>query len=247
MNVNIVAIDPSIISTGLVINGKVFSIVAEHLVKTKTGKMKKWFEHVDDYCDIIEIDISYQGIKKYSELETTKLKTFQSTVKIITDLVDKHTDSTYNTICLIEGYSYSSAAGPLIDLVGFGTLVRQAMDSRGDLVVLAPTSLKLAAAKLTYPVVQKGKKVECRNYNGVAGGGFSKHDMYRALTEMTYRWSRWQDLLKLHEDEVMSTSSVPKPIEDLNDSFLLYYVADQMFKTQCDFDSKKTIENLRLI
>ncbi len=244
--INIVTIDPSIISTGLTINEQPFSIVAEKIAFTKRKNLTKWFDMVEPYCEIFTIDTSYNNETIYAQLEIAKLKTFHRTANLIRKIIDTHCDLMYNTICLIEGYSYSSQAGPLIDLVTFGSLVREQLFSRSgtELVVLAPSTVKRLAAKLTYEPIKKGKKIEYRNNQGVAGGSFKKHEIYKVLTENTKINTDWVRFLRLKEKEISEQKSIPKPIEDINDSVVMFYIAQEAYKEN-NQDFNKTIKQLR--
>ncbi len=89
-------------------------------------------------------------------------------------------------------------------------------------------SLKSAAAKLTYPAIEKGKKVkkyEYRNFEGVAGGKFTKHEMLKSLIENPSLKGEWIKLLKEHSKELLEMKHIPKPFEDINDAKLMYEVA----------------------
>jgi hypothetical protein len=135
----------------------------------------------------------------------------------------------------------------LIDLVTFGTLLRDTLLKHGiDIAVIAPTSMKLRAAMLTYPPIQKGKKTEYRNKAGVSGGGFSKHDMLIALLETPNYESDWQEMLRSYEEELSSLKNIPKPIEDLNDAVWMYCIVQEEIKKNQE-DYKKILEDLRRI
>ena len=159
--INLVTIDPSINSTGLTVNGEIFSIASEGIALTKKGALNKWFQLADDYATIETVDTTYGKEKNYPKLEVVKLETYQRIADLVKATVDKHTNPNYNTLVLIEGYSYSSASGPLIDLVTLSTLIRLNMFSRNgtELVVFSPSTLKRLAGWLTYPEIAKGKKV----------------------------------------------------------------------------------------
>jgi hypothetical protein len=243
--INIVTIDPSLISTALTINGKPFSIASEKIALTKKGELTKWFEIVSDHCEVFPVDTEYKNEKKYAQLEVNKIETFQRIANLVRKLVDKHCDSAYNTVCLIEGYSYSSSMGPLIDLVTLGSLIRERLFSRTgtELVVLSPSTVKKMAAKLTYEPIKKGKKVEYRNKQGLAGGSFKKPDIYRVLTENDNIDSDWVRLLRDLESEVLGQKNIPKPIEDINDAVVMFHICEEEYKTTQDF--QETTKNLR--
>jgi len=75
---NIVAIDPSLISTGLIIsNGesfKIFNYCRENDASGKTG-MKKWFKMAEPFIEYRYI--SYREFSDYSEGELIKLKDYE--------------------------------------------------------------------------------------------------------------------------------------------------------------------------
>ena len=242
---NIVTIDPSIVSTAVTINGKIFSLASDSIVFTKTHKMKKWFDLSAEYCEIIPINRDYDNHKKYQKLEIAKLESYQKTANLIRKLVDNHCDPKYNTLILIEGYSYSSSVGPLIDLVTLGTLIRRTLSTRQDteLVVLAPTSVKKLSAELTYKPIIKGKKVEFRNKQGLSGGSFKKPDIYKVLIENSNIDSEWVKFLRYHADDILDSKSIPKPIDDINDSVVMFHIAEKTVKDNQDFE--KTIRLLR--
>ena len=247
--INIVSIDPSIISTAVTINGKIFAIAADHIALTKKLKYNKWFELSSTHCDIITIDTGYNGIKAYSQLECEKLKTYQTTANIIKNLVDTHRNTAYTTVVLIEGYSYSSSSGPLIDLVTYGTLVRNTLSELDnvEIVIMAPTSVKKMAAEMTYEPTEKGKRViklEYRNYQGVAGGSFKKPDMYKALTENITIDTDWVNFLREYQHDILLAKSIPKPIEDINDSIIMYHIAIESYK-KCLESLEGLLESLR--
>lgn len=244
--INIVTIDPSLVSTAITVNGLPISVVSGNVALTKKGEFKNWFERSSEACDIITIDTSYKNEKNYAQLEINKLETFQKTTNLIRKTVDTLAIPGYNTLCLIEGYSYSSASGPLIDLVTFGTLLRKQFFSRTDteLVVLAPSTVKRLAAKLTYPPIQKGKKIEYRNNQGVAGGSFKKPDIYKVLTENDYIGGDWVHFLRDVEDDVFALKTIPKPIEDINDSVVMYHIAERTYQ-ECNQDYTKTVQELK--
>lgn len=226
---NIISIDPSLTCTAMVINGRRFVFASHDLAHTKKGALTKWFKECENLVHYEFID--YEKTEGYSNNEVAKLIAYQKTIERIIILI-------YNSLLidfkqpvkiLIEGYSYSSQAGPLIDLVTFSTLLRNAIINLplADVTIYAPTQLKLEAAKLTYEPIKKGKKVikyEYRNHEGVAGGQFTKFDMLKALTQCDKYANSWVYFLKTHQAEILNYKSVPKPIEDVNDAMLLYYI-----------------------
>ena len=229
---NIVAIDPSLISTALVVTSgdtfKMFNYCRESSAFGKTG-IKKWFKMAEQYVTYKFIE--YREFEDYSEGELTKLKDYDKiTDDIIKDILD-HIDPTKPTKIGIEGYSFSSTAGDIIDLVTFSTLLRKKLFDKisEDITVLSPSTLKLESCKLTYPPIIKeigGKKPRqefiWRNTMGISGGKFTKTEMFMSIVENKNWDDYWTKHCKLSKSDIVSIATIPKPYEDLNDSFLIF-------------------------
>lgn len=223
---NIVAIDPSLSCTAVIVNDKKRVFVNDSLVTTESGKVKKWFAAAEDLCEY-RTHAQFENVADNSQNEINKLIHYDAISDNIINFINANIDHTVPTVCAIEGYSHSSMVGPLIDLVALSTLIRSKVIHSVDevsLLIMTPSQLKLRAAKLTYPEIKKGKKVEYRNKDGVAGGSFKKKEMYTALTDNQNLQCEWVTFLREHMDDIMCTASVPKPIEDINDAKLLYEI-----------------------
>lgn len=222
---NIVSIDPSLQSTAIVINGRVTSFAEESLIFTKKGDYTKWFEVCSKACDIVPIK-NYTSNQTFTDSEVNKLRNYRTTAQAISDYLQSKVDKSLPTEVFIEGYSYSSADGALIDLVTFSTLLRSACDSLGYILhIIPPSSLKSFSASLTYAPEKKGKKTIYRNYLGVPGGKFKKPEMMYCIVENPKFDDDWARLMKSVSAEVLAMKSIPKPIDDLNDAYLLYQCA----------------------
>jgi len=237
---NYVAIDPSLTCTAMVVNDKKFVYTTGTVAHTKKLELKRWFADTEDLIttrifDEIKPDLPH------SELEFKKLYMYDFIIhQIVQDILDNLRKGERVTVG-IEGYSYSSAAGPLIDLVTFGTLLRIGISkslpdrlsssSRDYLTIYQPTEVKQRAAALTYPPIPQNKagtKVIYRNNEGVAGGSFKKPEIYKALIEnQKLQNDPWIIYLKEHADEILAMKSIPKPIEDVNDAKILYEIIRQ--------------------
>ena len=234
MKYNIVALDPSLISTALVVSSgdtfKMYNYCRESSAFGKTG-IKKWFKLAEQF--ITYKFITYREFKDYSEGELTKLKDYDKiTDDIISDILS-NIDNSKPTKIGIEGYSFSSTAGDIIDLVTFSTLLRKKLFDQisEDITVMSPSTLKLESCKLTYPpiVTETGKKVkkvkiEYRNNLGMSGGSFTKTDMFMAIVENNEMQDFWTKHCKLVKSDVLGIATIPKPYEDANDAFLIYNV-----------------------
>lgn len=225
---NIIAIDPSLSCTALVVNGKRHVFANESMAHTDKMALKKWFKMCAASCNY-HFHTQFASSGDHTTDEVIKFKKFNLIIDEIISTIKSEIVPGKNTICGIEGYSYSSMAGPLIDLVTFGTLLRSKLVSNGiitvdDLHIFPPSKLKLEAAKLTYPAIQKGKKIEYRNNNGVAGGSFKKPDMFMALIENDSLTDDWVTFLRDNQKDISESKSIPKPVEDINDAYLMFEV-----------------------
>ena len=79
---NFIGIDPSLISTAVVINGKIFNYCRESKVNLKSG-MSKWFKSAEQYCTYRFI--TFREFSNYSDGELTKLKDYDSITEMIID------------------------------------------------------------------------------------------------------------------------------------------------------------------
>lgn len=226
---DVVAIDPSTACTGICINGSVSCVVNEDYALTKKGDFTKWFEIASKVASIKTYYTPYDKTKNtsFSKSEVQKLKKYDLISDIILDHIKATLPNFTQAVCLIEGYSYNSQVGNLIDLVTYSTLLRQKLLKNGmTLKIVPPAELKLLAAKFTYPSIDVGKKkpkLEWRNHDGIAAGKFNKHDMYKAICDNQNLSDNWYKLLKEHFIEQISSKSISKPFDDINDSYLLYH------------------------
>src|SRR5574343_72987 len=227
MKNNLIGIDPSLISTGLVVNGKVFNYCRKADAVMKSDKYSKWFDLCRDNISYRYIDNDSSSVKEYSAAELYKLHLYdRNTDMIVSDILDNIVTGLY-TYVAIEGYSYSSSAGDIIDLVTFSTLLRHKIMTRvtTNITVLSPTTLKLETCKLTYEPVDVGKKkviLEYRNRDGLAGGSFTKNDMYKAIVENEQLDDPYCNFLRSIEGDIAGNKTIKKPLEDCNDAYLLY-------------------------
>lgn len=231
---NYISIDPSLISTALIVatgdDFKIFNYCRESSVMGKNG-MKKWFKLADQYVNYKFIE--YRNFKDYSEGELIKLKDYDKITDDIIDTILENIDNTLPSKIGIEGYSFSSTAGDIIDLVTFSTLLRKKLFDRisEDIIVLSPSTLKLESCKLTYKPILKeigGKNPRTeyiwKNNNDISGGNFKKPEMFSSIIENNDLNDFWATHCKLNKSEIQSVSIIPKPYEDINDAVILYYI-----------------------
>lgn len=227
---NFVAIDPSLISTALVVNGKIFNYCRGSKVNLKNG-MTKWYKSAEQYCNYRFIE--FNEFEDYSEGEIVKLMDYDNiTDKIIYDILDNIDDSV-ETFVGIEGYNFGSTVGMLIDLVAFSSILRKKIYDKitKNILILSPTSLKLEACKLTYkPIIKESgkrvKKIKEINQNnfGVSGGKFTKRDMCWSIIDNDVITHPWFEYIKSIKSEIMEPKDIQKPHEDINDAILIYFI-----------------------
>jgi hypothetical protein len=228
---NFIGIDPSLISTAVVVNGNITNYCRESAVYTKSG-MSKWFKSAEQYCHYKFVN--YRDFDNYSDGELIKLKDYDLVTEMIVDDILSKINVEEETHIGIEGYNFGAQVGDLIDLVAFSTLLRKKLYDRvsNNITVFSPTTLKLEACKFTYPPIVKevGKKVkrieyEYRNPLGIPGGKFIKTDMARAIIDNnSVSDDKWFTYLKTVQTEVLTMKNIPKPHEDVNDAWLLYHI-----------------------
>lgn len=226
---NFIGIDPSLISTAIVVNGTIINYCRESAVYTKSG-MSKWFKSAEQFCQYKLIE--YSKFENYSEGELTKLRDYDKITDMIVGDITSLININHETYIGIEGYNFGSQVGDLVDLVAFSTLLRNKLWTKvsKNITVFSPTSLKLEACKFTYPPIIKevGKKVkrieyEWRNDLGIPGGKFIKTDMAKAIVDNNIN-DNWCKYLKSVEKEILSMKNIPKPHEDINDAWFLYHI-----------------------
>lgn len=231
---NIVAIDPSLISTALVVssgdNFKIYNYCRESKVFGKKG-MTKWFKSAEQFVNYKFID--YREFEDYSQGELTKLKDYDKITDSIIEDILENINTELETKVGIEGYNFGSSVGDLVDLVTFSTLLRKKLFDKisEDILVLSPSTLKLETCKFSYEPIRKEtgvkkKKIveEYRNKLGIPGGKFQKPDIFRAIVENENINDFWSKHCKSIKEEILSVSTTPKPYEDVDDAFMIYQV-----------------------
>lgn len=226
---NIIAVDPSITCTGLCINNQPSCFVAHDTAYTKKGSLKKWFSFIDEHDFNIntfsDLDEMVDGAT-FTDSEVYKLKKYDKYTDDIVKYIVENSD-VGRGMCIIEGYSYSSNAGHIIDLVTFSTLLRtKLLHNNFDIMVVPPSTLKISSAKLTYEPEVSGKtkkRYTWRNRDGVAGGSFTKTDMFKSIIDNESLVDAWATLLKKESGMLLSGAKIPTPVDDMNDAYLLYH------------------------
>jgi hypothetical protein len=212
----IIGIDPSLNSTAVSVLNKNTNEI-KHYSFTNIKPNYKWAKEYENF--ILFKFHTYKDSKEFSESEVLKLNNYDDVSNTIMDVILEYKDT--DVKIFMEGYSYSSKNGRIIDLVVFSTLLRYKIitQTNAELNIIPPSSLKMFVGQNVY---EPDKKGVYRNNDGKAAGKFDKHDIMKALLDlnMTYDY-----INKLNEDksEILQMKSIPKPLDDVNDSILLCY------------------------
>lgn len=227
---NYVGVDASLSSTAITVfnkNGYFFFSYLKNYTKPT-----KWTKELD-FVNIIGVE--YSKDEDYSTQETNKMWDYQQSVEcMVNDIKEVLVDG--ETFFSQEGYSFSSMAGHLIDLVQLGTLIRNALTLKlnADMTIYSPSTMKKETCGLTYGWTKKGKKVikyETRNDIGIAGGNFKKHQMMKAIYDYPTD-NKLSEFIDNYYDDLCIMKKIPSPIDDLIDSFwaLKILMNDKIYK-----------------
>ena len=226
---NFIGLDISKVSTAMAIetSGK------EYLFSYNNQKeSNKWCKSLSEAGVNIKFYEYDNDIDEYSLSEINKLQTFikisNDIIKDILAIINKDEE----TIIFNEGYSYGQNVGPLIDLVGIGALVRakvyENIPNIKEMRIISPKSLKTITAEMVYGSdmvtsgvrVIKTEKVIRTNKEGIKGGDFDKIHMFQAIVDLNKEF-KLSNYIKEYYDEIKALKSFPKPLEDINDAWLL--------------------------
>lgn len=221
---NLVGIDISIDSTGL-------SVMKDNVVKifnfTTLKKNVGWIKKTIDYIDYEFINYTYKDIDNYTESEIMRLREFDHVTDLIFNKIIENINKKEKTLIAIEGYNYSSKnTNSIIDIVTFSTLLRWKLLNKfpklEKIIILSPMTVKSMTASLVYgfEVSKSGKKTVNKNKDGVAGGHFDKKDMMKALIDIKGNDSL-SIVLDKYKDDLLKLKNVPKPWDDVIDSFFI--------------------------
>lgn len=223
-----IGIDISKISTALCIerNGKT------QLFNYTTKKSNNiWIKDTSDFINYRFIQYDYKDIKDYSEKEMKKFDEFEKVSDLIINDIFDNIKILDSVNIAIEGFSFSSAAGPIIDLVELSTLIKHKIKSKVQgmvkIQIVAPLSLKTFSCELVYkPIwITKGKRVikkikVIQDPNGKLGKDFDKKDMFEALLNSNIQLDLIEHL-RDNKEAFIKNKELPKPIDDIIDSIFL--------------------------
>lgn len=202
---------------------EMFNYCRERDIFTKKG-LGKWFK----YCEeLVQYKfINYNTFSNYSDGEIIKLKDYNKITEQIVDDISDNLDGENQVIIALEGIAFGASVGDLVDLVSFSTLLRAKLLSiTQNIKIVAPLTLKQEACKLTYEPYDIGKKKQklvWRNKQGIAGGHFTKREVFQSIVENEKWTDKWTIHCKKMASEILTIKSIPKPYEDMDDAFILY-------------------------
>ena len=215
----IIGIDPSITTSAIY-----FIDTANNIEYFKIyGKLRrgKWWESVKDVCEQITCEYDYPA--DYSEQDIYKNIAYGKTAELIGNEIELFKPD----LVVIEGYSYSSAAGDLLDLCTFGSALRKSILSKNiPIKILAPTQLKSMAGALAYGLDKKNiarRPIREGEKAGLAAGKFTKKEMLEALICYAPNCSLITSLGPMANEAIL-LAAIPSPINDMVDAMFLAHV-----------------------
>ena len=200
-----IGLDISTTSSGICINEgnsyKFFNIT------DKSTKYHKNSKNITSYIvDKAEKGENYRDKadcnKQYTENELNKLKKYKQIESKLEFILSKY--SGCEMLINIEGYSYSSQAGNLIDIVTLSTILRlKCLEYSDNVMFTAPQSLKKQVLDNCY---KKEKSDMIDHFLEV----FDEDDIciYNEIKEV----------------KALKLKTIPKPIDDCIDAFWLCYI-----------------------
>ena len=216
----IVGIDPSISGTAIFLHDSCKN--TEEFILFGNKKKGKWWNVVEPICRQVVCEYVYP--ENYSEQDIYKVLKYGQTAELIADTVANFQPD----LVVIESYSFSSAAGDIIDLVTFGSALRRSIMNRGLFIkVLAPTQLKSAAGALAYGKDKKGvarRPIREGEKAGLAAGKFTKTEMLESLIHHAPSCLLVKTLGPMAQ-EAIGLATVPSPINDMVDAYFLAKVS----------------------
>lgn len=190
---------------------------------TIVKKNNKW---IKDVSDIINFRfIKYQKLDNFSDLLIQKIKDYDS----ITDLIVNDLLSFDRDILIgIEGYNYGlKRTDSIIDISEFSSILKMKLSRKFDNVfILPPKTVKIKTCKMVYNIIDKKKIV--RNHSGIPGGSFDKKDMFNSLIEGNFD-NKLRNYLLNKKDDILKMKNIPKPFDDIIDSFFIMQIIKNNF------------------
>lgn len=220
-----IGIDISKISTALCIEKDNNNIFYSYSTK-KSNNI--WVKNTEKYINYRNINYDYDKENDYSKSEILKIKQFDNVSNLIINDILDNINILDNIQIGIEGYSYNSKRGPIIDIVEFSTLLKhkllKIMNKYSNIQIISPLTLKTETCKLVYkPRIEiTGKRIikeelHLENYKGIQATKFDKWDMFNALIESDIN-IELKDWCIENKEKITKNKELPKPLDDIIDS-----------------------------
>lgn len=220
-----IGIDISKISTALCIEKDNNNIFYSYSTK-KSNNI--WVKNTEKYINYRNINYDYNKENDYSKSEILKIKQFDNVSNLIINDILDNINILDNIQIGIEGYSYNSKRGPIIDIVEFSTLLKhkllKIMNKYSNIQIISPLTLKTETCKLVYkPRIEiTGKRIikeelHLENYKGIQATKFDKWDMFNALIESDIN-IELKDWCIENKEKITKNKELPKPLDDIIDS-----------------------------
>ena len=220
-----IGLDVSKISTALCVE-KNYETLLYNYTSKKNNNI--WIKETNNLINYRHIEYKYSDIDDYSKSELIKISEFDSITNLILNDILDNIDILDSVKIGIEGYSYNSKKGPIIDIVEFTSILKYKLINKlnkySNIEILSPISVKSETCKMVYkPRIEiKGKRVikevlHNENSKGKEASKFDKWDMLYALIDSNIHLNL-KDWCKENIDRISKNKEVPKPIDDIIDS-----------------------------
>ena len=197
-----------------------------------------WVKLTNDIINYRHVNYTYSKEEDYSKTEIMKLKQFSEVTDLIIQDIKSNLEDNEDVIIGIEGYSYSSSSGPIIDIVEFTTTLKykllQFIDG-SKINIFSPITVKMETCKIAYePRIEiTGKKIlkeviHYENKDGKNATKFDKWDMFYALLYSDIKLEL-KDWCIDNKDIITKNKDVFKPLDDAIDSMFIMNIVKKQY------------------
>ena len=208
---NYIGVDISLNSTALFISKDNENFIKCYLTEDKETKWTKILKKIKN----VEINfITHNRNIDYSDNEIIKLEQFDLvSSQIINDLMIFCKSDFYEI--RIEGYSFSKNTNSILDIVAYSTLIKTKIINNLNckVKIIAPSTLKKNTCSLVYGI----NKNKTYNPDGIAGGSFTKFEIYKTILDGKIETPIY-DFLYDNSEQLLNMKKLPSPIDDINDA-----------------------------
>lgn len=190
-----------------------------------------WISDTSDFINYRFINYDYLNEKDYSKKEMKKFDEFEIVSDLILNDILDNIRLLETIIIGIEGFSFNSNSGPIIDLVELSTLIKHKLKTKiqgiKEIRILSPLTIKTRACEMVYgeTIIQQGKrKIKyvkvIQNPAGKLGKNFDKKDMFQTYIDSDIDMD-FKNHLKDNREAFLKNKELPKPIDDVIDSIFI--------------------------